>query len=716
MDLSDFEPGTRMTLALAFAAIVLCLQTSCAQLPSGVDVRSAPCPQAPRIDGRLDPGEWDAAAHYTFSMQMNRTTGPVQPRPAELWVMNSDTNLYIALRVPDAERQASLDPVKCDLMILAFCRGEKIAAGDDRKILLPMMYGDKHVVVPGQDADDKVKNGNGAMRWEAGQWTAEYGFPLNSGDGEDLAARPGDRVKFNLVFADDFAPKLEGTEFGGVFTPSADDANGWGFLALAGNVGPEKPASEPGWLVKLFPNTAEPDTFAHRFRRLDSTEIPIGDDFGGQLTVEFLYRTFDGKTEKAQACVYLPPQVRRDPKARVPLMYNAGYELDAGSATGLAAKGWIVSTPHANPVNPMDRGPNLDVALLHATRALPCVDDAKVMIQGGSAGGYMTLMLTAESFPLVCATPMVPPVNWGYNAAYFLHNSALARAIPPGGKDPTLPVLTVVLSLAEIGVKTLGDDTDADSWLMASPLSQLDSITAPVQVVWSTGDMLVPVDQVGAQFLRAPKPGVYPDGFTSSIAALMKRPQTRARLLDLLPKSSYETFLLPLPAGAPSLTTGKPMTGQAPALDLPFSKTRVWSIDVVDEGPPQPAAGHFCYWFNPAYSPFMDWALARGIVADQITVPKLTRLMMRLQGKEYRPVSALPSGAATPVNVVRLDFPAAERADVLQGLIAFAADAERAKRLGACYSQLPPGLKALGPALGSTPEAIRRALQAAQAH
>jgi hypothetical protein len=627
--------------------------------------------------------------------------------------MNSDTNLYVALRVPDAERQASLDPVKCDLMILAFCKGEKLAAGDDRKILLPGMYGDKHVVAPGQDADDKVKNGNGAMSWSAGYYTAEYGFPLNSGDGEDLAAKPGDRVKFNLVYADALAPNLTGTEFGGVFTPSADDANGWGFLALAGNVGAEKPAPEPEWLVKLFPSTSEPDEFAHRLRRLDSTEIPVGTDFGGQVTVEFLYRTFDGKTDKAQARIYLPPQVRHDPKAIVPLLYNAGYELDAGSASGLAAKGWMVSTPHLHPVNPMDRGPNLDVALLHATRALPCVDDARVMIQGGSAGGYMTLMLTAESFPLVCATPMVPPVNWGYNAAYFLHNAALARAVPPGGKTPTLPVLTVVLSLAEIGVKTMGDDTDADSWLMDSPISQLDSITAPVQVVWSTGDMLVPIDQVGTQFLRAPKHGVFPDGFTQSLPALMKRPQTRKTLLDLLPKSSYETFLLPLPAGAPSLTSGQPMTGQAPALDLPFSKTCVWSIDVVDEGPPQPAAGHFCYWFNPVYSPFMDWALARGVVADQITVPKLTRLMMRLQGKEYRPVTTLPSGTTTPVNVVRLDFAAAEREDVLRGLVAFAADATRATKLGACYSQLPAGLKALGPTLGATPEAVRATLNKA---
>ena len=698
---------------VALSALILCLLPSCAQLPPGVDVHSAPCLQAPRIDGRFDAGEWGSAAHFPFTMNMNRAGGTPQPRQAELWVTNSDTNLYLALRIPQTEKHASLNPVKCDLAILAFCKGEKLAAGDDRKVLLPGMYGDKHVVTPGTDADDKVKNGNGAMGYSDGTYTIEYGLPLNSGDGEDLAAKPGDRVRFNLVYADSFAEKLEGTEFGGVFTPSADDANGWGFLALADNVGPEKPAPDPEWLVKLFPNTGEPDEFAHRFRRLEATEMPVGDDFGGKVTCEFLHRALDGKTDKAQACIFLPPQVRHDPAARVPLMCNAGYELDPVSSAGVVAKGWALSTVHAHPRNPLDRGPNLDIALLHAARALPCVDDAKVMIQGGSAGGYMTLMLAAESFPLVCAAPMVPPVNWGYNAAYFVHNKAFATAIPPGGKTPTLPVLTVVIGIAEAGVKTLGDDTDADSWLMASPISQLEGITAPVQVVWSTGDMLVPVDQVGAQYLRAPKPGVFPDGFTQSIAAFMKRPQTRTTLLDLLPKSAYEAFVVPIPAGAPSLTEGKAMAGQAPSLEMPFSKSRVWSIVVVDEGPPQPAAGHFCYWFNPNWEPFLKWAMTRGIAADQLTVAKLTRLMMRLQGKEYRPAKSSPAGAAAPTNIVRLDFPAAERQDVLQGLIAFAVDGPRALRLGTCYAQLPATLKALGASLGTTPEAIRATLNKA---
>jgi hypothetical protein len=130
---------------------------------------------------------------------------------------------------------------------------------------------DKHVVTPGKDAADLQRDGQGTLAWEAGEYAAEFGFPLNSGDSQDLAAKPGDRLHFNLVYADAFTADLAGTQFGGIFSASADDAAGWGYLVLADKVGTEAPAPEPEWLVKLFPRTGEPDEFAHRLRRLEAT-------------------------------------------------------------------------------------------------------------------------------------------------------------------------------------------------------------------------------------------------------------------------------------------------------------------------------------------------------------------------------------------------------------------------------------------------------------
>ena len=167
--------------AAVAAALVLCSHTCCAQAEPPRDISSAPCARAPRVDGRFErgsprsDGEWDGAARYPFTMHMAKLGGTAQPRQAELFVMNSSENLYLALRVPDPERQASLNPLKTDLALLAFARGAALAPGDDRKIVFPGGYADKHVVTPAappapaKDADDAKRHGQGAMAYGAGQ-------------------------------------------------------------------------------------------------------------------------------------------------------------------------------------------------------------------------------------------------------------------------------------------------------------------------------------------------------------------------------------------------------------------------------------------------------------------------------------------------------------------------------------------------------------------
>ncbi len=484
---------------------------------------------------------------------------------------------------------------------------------------------------------------------------------------------------------------------------------------MTGNPLPDSAVAEPGWLARLIPHTGEPDDCTHRLKRIEASELPVGEDVGGQITCEFIHRAIDGSIQTAQARVFVPPQVREEPGRRVPLMYYAGYEIEPAGAVGYLARGWAVATPHAHPENPLGRGPNLDIALLHAARALPFIDNAQVMIQGGSAGGYTTLMLAAEAFPLVCALPSVPPVNWGYNAAYFFHNREVATVVPPGSDEAAMRVLTIVIPLGDAARVSLGADTEADSWLMSSPISHAETVTAPVQVVWSTGDILVPIDQVSSEFVRGLKPGAFPPSFTAALADLTHRPETRRTLVDCLAPDAYRPFLVPLPPGTPILEYEREPAPSPVSIELPFSTDRVWSLVVIDEGPLEPDAAHFRYAIAPVQEPFLQWASERGLTADQLTPEKLRRLMLRLRGEEYRPFTIQPEGAAAPIDAVRLDFPAAERADVLRGLLAFAEDDARAERLAATYARLPGSLQALGSRLGSgTAESVRSALRAAQ--
>jgi pimeloyl-ACP methyl ester carboxylesterase len=234
---------------------------------------------------------------------------------------------------------------------------------------------------------------------------------------------------------------------------------------------------------------------------------------GVEVICELTYPDLQGQAATGQAKIFLPGRLLDHPQEKFPLLHVAGYEFDRGGGEGRLAQGEIVSTPHGDPVNPVVRGENLDVAILHRVRALPFVDDAKVQILGGSAGGYMALLLAAETFPLSCCASDVPPVNLGYNMAYFTHNQALAAAQPEGQDHPNMPILNVVCPLADWSAAFYGPDFDSDAWLAASPLRRLDEITAPTLIVCSTADLLVPIDQFGAELVRPFDPAKFPAGF-----------------------------------------------------------------------------------------------------------------------------------------------------------------------------------------------------------
>jgi hypothetical protein len=88
--------------------------------------------------------------------------------------------------------------------------------------------------------------------------------------------------------------------------------------------------------------------------------------------------------------------------------------------------------------------------------------------------------------------------------------------------------------------------------------------------------------------------------------------------------------------------------------------------------------------------------------------------MQRMLGQPWRPLKARPKGTEELIQANLLDYPEAERADVLLGLTAFAHDDTRATRLAELYAQLPEQLQVLGSELaGAVPERVRSILQAA---
>lgn len=653
-DRGKLDPAARPAYPVGVVLALLgLLSMQEASLPRTLE--SAACARPPSIDGAIGKDEWCAAREFDLGL-LGVNPSASEERRCRLYVMNSANALYVALDLPDATVNATFSPLDMDAAVLAFARGAKLVRGDDRKAIAVGIHIDKHVTDPGQDADDAKQHGRGALVHRDGRAVYEWAVPLDSGDEQDLRAKAGDALRFNIGVFDAFRPELKDTLFGGIYGASLDEATAWGELKLARDVADDGGAAfrGPAWIEGLL----KP---APRLTLTDSGLV--SGSTAGRASVGFTYRDARGKEVAATGRILFPRS-----EGRLPLFFAAGYELDENSARPYLERGWAVATNTAFSENPLSRTVNPDAALLHALRALPCIDDARVVIGGGSAGGWATLMLAAETFPLAGAAPDVPPVNLGYNCAYFQKQKF----------EGTPPILDAVRPIAVAGAKVYGDDYDGAAWFRQSPLAHLSTITGPVSVVWSTADVLVPIDQVGTAWLRPAGAGVFPERFTMDPAKLMKGPEGKLRLTDLLPAGDFEVFVLPVPDGA-----GR---GEAPpkTVSLPVGVRR-WSVAIVDEGAPDMAVGHTKYSLRWDREAFFKRAMEGRIDAGQLTAAKLERLMDRYAGREWLDDS-----------IRHLDTPEAERADVLRGLRTYVAAGHGAV-LRELYAKLPAERRVLDP-------------------
>jgi hypothetical protein len=652
--------------------------TRAAELPKTVSADA--CRKAPTIDGVIADNEWHDARLIEFDMPMLQVNPQsLSKRACQLRVMNSANGLYVALCIPDETLNKSLNPFDIDFALLAFSRGKELVAGDDRKVVGPGIYVDKHFDVPGKDADDKQQHGKGAMAYAKGVSTIEWAMPLDSGDDEDVRAKPGGELRFNLAYFDAFRAELKGTQIGAAYEGGLDNAANWGSLQLARDVEPDDGVAfrVPVWVTELFQEfRALP---ANRLRLVESTVIGAGPQSVVKAFVEFPYRDPKGQVAIGKAKLYLPATVQQK-KQKLPLYYSGGYELDDNGAAAQVARGAVVATPRAPEANPLVRTVNPDTALLHIVRALPFVDDSKVILAGGSAGGYITLMLAAETFPLAGAAPDVPPINWGYNAAFFLQRErpGTAAADPSG---PKVPVFDVIVPIVKQAQAVYGADTNSPVYFANSPLAHLPTVTCPVSVYWTTADMLVPIDQVGAQWIRPFDPRSMPKDFTMDREKLTTTAEGRKQLVDVLKQTDYELFIV-------AEATIKQQAEAKQLVDLGDSSGKQWSITILDEGAPTALLGHLKYQTVPhVHRTFLDRVTAATIAPAQLTSLKLERLMDRYAGREW-----LPAG------LVHLDAPEVEQSDVVRSLTTYVVTGpEHAQRFAELYARLPVANQVLPP-------------------
>jgi hypothetical protein len=422
-------------------------------------------------------------------------------------------------------------------------------------------------------------------------------------------------------------------------------------------------------------------------------EVEVGGEKAGRITLDLRVRDMRGKPYVATANVYVPRAFADDPSQRLPVWFACGYQAEAPTVERQLQLGRCVFTscnPEEGTVfpgsNPLSRGPNADYVLAHLARGARFVDPLAIAYGGGSAGGYATLMAVAEAFPATAAAALGPPVNLGYQVAYFSKVFPRFVADPPTD-FPIIAMITAAFSQWPPQFEQAhGKDHGAATYFDHSPVAHVDRVTCPVFVMTSTADFLVPADQFSREVAQITLANP-PKHVEIAAEELHDAPRVATRLVDVLGDRA-DVRMIPLPEGAIETLTFD-MTMQTPKkpVDMPDAPAegKQWLINFLDEGPIVLGATHGRHAVEADFEPFVRKAFDRGIELDQLTPAKLDQLLDRYAGIEW-----LADG------YVHLDEPAAEQADVVRGLSLYCAQSDaHAQRFAELYAAVPESRRIL---------------------
>ena len=399
-------------------------------------------------------------------------------------------------------------------------------------------------------------------------------------------------------------------------------------------------------------------------------------------------------------------------KAPVPAFCHVHYEMSVDNAKKWAERGWAVFTAVYNEEAPiavsMGDGYNQARAIIQWVRRCPFIDKMRLHLDGGSQGGYMSLAMSADMFPVTSATADAPVANWAYNLNYFEANRSLVAEYSDPMKSP-LPVFASVLRLADMAYEHFPRNLSDDAWFRLSPISETACITNPVLITIATGDMLVPMEQMTRAHLYPHNPENFPQGYVRDFDRIAPSDKTRVPLEEILAPETVSTQVMPLQEHSYLVSTAmrqdkelRPKVRPA-AADRPWSKNHQWNFCYLDEGPPAPVADHTTYAWDTVPDSFVDHYFGALPGPELLNEAKLQRLLERYTG-HMSDLPLLKDG--TSAN--RRNFEYVEQRDVLSGLLFFAESSPAcAERLAVLYAA--SDLKPLGPQ--ATIPALRQLLE-----
>ena len=411
----------------------------------------------------------------------------------------------------------------------------------------------------------------------------------------------------------------------------------------------------------------------------------------------FPYHTSQGEERIGRGRLWMPPHVETlAGPCSIPLVLSIHYEAGQEWAAGYLAQGWACMTPIALGEDHMGNlaGEGMDhtLAMAQLVRRLEWVDLQRIGWQGGSAGGYQCLMTLESLWPAACAVADVPLSDLHYNVGYLAHANRYNRGIT----DPAaliVPIVNAVQIITERTSAYLGGDVDL-AWRNSVPVGA-SLIRTPTIIHSSTADLLCPVHQIGHEFVRTPKRGEFPPGWSMEYRKFCNPHSLEKPLIEWFSPEEVEQVCVGIPDTAPLVDPVPPPPNRPEqpkitplVMTKPFSRSRLITVLIQDEGAPTPFCAHTKYVVQMDALPFFRYHFARGYVPPEHLTPILLSRVLGRFSKDMPQNPSLP-----PIRRLHDHF---DRWEALLALETFIGNREENRRtLARVYSEMPPVARVL---------------------
>lgn len=337
--------------------------------------------------------------------------------------------------------------------------------------------------------------------------------------------------------------------------------------------------------------------------------------------IDISYITNEGTVETRPLIVYKLNQTKGD----LPVIYVPHYEAEEKSSDiqSYLKNGWMVASPAdvKNEYNGELTGNDLvfNNAALYTLKNMDGVDDQRIALVGGSAGGYMTLMLSELQLGVTASIANSPVTNVYFNFYHYLKETIEVNK-NAGIFEIPLFVPAMISGMFEKNNENFPDPENIDRWEALSPVGIAKTISSPIVINHYTADVLVPVDQVSKQFTYAFHDDTLPEDFSTRL------PENYPGILS----RSFEEEANPKETFVQKLATDNNRIDR----EMPFS-SKLLTINIIDDGPVTSKSSHTSPTTTGQLDtvPYLRNMFLKSLTKTEQLVPeKIILLLERYQG------------------------------------------------------------------------------------